>query len=612
MKHPSVAVYVPVSAVFDGVDADFPTFKRILKGLSLTDTLFLCARLNLVISKADDPGSKEPQQQAVQMVFSAKEIERLNTFTRDHGGIDHVRVFFRGQMLEMIRWACCLCKDLPDDGSTFDSPGIRREFAKAVLIASHLYGQRVSRDVFDEGVEVEERRRRALGPIRQIISESKQGIPPYMAAARGHLLFTKYFPSFYPNFAREFEQRIGLTVDEYYVCMCTMMSRYINTPVHKGIGGGEGTGIFALRQFEEAAPHMGEIFRKYLALESISAEGLRRAFWGVQPKEPDEYALPQKLKPFRQTPIFRAADGRSIVMDPVLYADKAAIGPLFHLLSENTPRKEANRLFDAFGDAVEAYVCDVLRNMYPDPGEELAKRLICDVHGKDEAGNDIQVADACLNDVIDLTVLEVKAVWVKDDKVLGDGPETYLNHLREKYGKGIRQLARTVTMLAQGRYVTDELDMPQVRRIIPVLIVYDDLVATPVSTHFFASEFRAALAPGQYEKGPVILEGRIRVDPIIVLALSDLEHLEYSLEHFSLAGLLKDYDSDRPDRIESLHNYMASNLDKYPCQRNERLRAHVAEMLRATGRRVFPDEWKKREEKEHEERDDVHGKGHTA
>ena len=43
------------------------------------------------------------------------------------------------------------------------------------------------------------------------------------------------------------------------------------------------------------------------------------------------------------------------------------------------------------------------------------------------------------------------------------------------------------------------------------------------------------------------------------MTLDDLEDLESSLENFSLCELLREFSNDCPDRIVSLHNYLATS-----------------------------------------------------
>ena len=57
---------------------------------------------------------------------TADEIERINVFAQDHGGSDRVRAFFRGQLLELMRWVSEHSAEHPGDGQTFNDPGVRR------------------------------------------------------------------------------------------------------------------------------------------------------------------------------------------------------------------------------------------------------------------------------------------------------------------------------------------------------------------------------------------------------------------------------------------------------------------------------------------------------
>jgi len=86
---------IPVSKVFSDTSSDFETFKSLLTKLSLTDTLIWCARLNLIVSNPLTE-YKAKQQYGLDIFFNAEEIQRINLFVREYGGIDRVAVFFRG------------------------------------------------------------------------------------------------------------------------------------------------------------------------------------------------------------------------------------------------------------------------------------------------------------------------------------------------------------------------------------------------------------------------------------------------------------------------------------------------------------------------------------
>jgi len=220
-----------------------------------------------------------------------------------------------------------------------------------------------------------------------------------------------------------------------------------------------------------------------------------------------------------------------------------------------------------------------------------------DVRGKTLKGEEIQLADACLNDVIDLTLLEMKAVWIRDTVILDDNHERYLDHLCERYGigaagdrpRGIGQLAKTISSLASKAWIPIDQDFGQVKMIYPVLLVYDVLIDTPVHTSFLASEFRNALEPDATLQDGTMRKGRFRIAPLTIMTIELLESLETSLKHFRLVGLLRDYTSSCPDRIVSLHNFIAASPQyRSKMYASKSVASTALETLTEAQQRLFP------------------------
>ncbi len=272
----------------------------------------------------------------------------------------------------------------------------------------------------------------------------------------------------------------------------------------------ENPSLFNVKTVCASASHVQPLIDTYLALESQVADELRDALWGLKHVTRWEDARHYNYKPLRRRPILRASDGRAIIMEPVFYGERASVGPLF-LLTEGVPRAKSDQIFSAFGHAFEEYAGSLLRRIYPMPGPGLVDRLCCDVRGRDRAGQSVQITDACLNDVTEAILFEMKAVWVRDDVVLDDDYERYLDHLRDKYGvrtgseggrsiKGVGQLARAITKVASGEWVPITEDFTRVKQLYPVLLVHDPLLDAPVHGKFLAAEFAAALAPEEVER----------------------------------------------------------------------------------------------------------------
>ena len=68
-----------------------------------------CARLNTVVSGSGIPDIKARQERAIGMICSGEDLRRINTFAQTRPPGDLPIVFFRGQLLELMRWAvrCC-------------------------------------------------------------------------------------------------------------------------------------------------------------------------------------------------------------------------------------------------------------------------------------------------------------------------------------------------------------------------------------------------------------------------------------------------------------------------------------------------------------------------
>jgi hypothetical protein len=129
---PRVGVFVPVSAIYPEVTSDFATFCSLVRSLSRTDTLFWCARLNLILSNPENRDRIGKQEYVIRRFLDDDQIEHLRRFAAEHGGADGVAVFLRAQLLELMRWTCLLAEDHPNDGETFEDPDVRRTFLRLV------------------------------------------------------------------------------------------------------------------------------------------------------------------------------------------------------------------------------------------------------------------------------------------------------------------------------------------------------------------------------------------------------------------------------------------------------------------------------------------------
>ena len=419
---------------------------------------------------------------------------------------------------------------------------------------------------------------------------------PLEALGRGKSIFMDHLPNFYPSFENEFQSKTSLSLEDYYLCLCAFMTNYLDRTPAKVAQDLGASGIFHVDQVCQPVPHMKPLFSQYLALESQTADELRRALWGNRQDATPDNAGPYDFKPLRQKPILCAADGRAIILDPVFYSERASAGPLF-LVSQGYSHEKANRLFGAFGDAFEMYARGILNRMYPDAGPLLVNRLTCNLRGTTQEGNEVQIADACLDYGEETVLCEMKAVWVREDIILQEDYERYLNHLRERYGtaiedgerpKGIAQLARAIQNIISGEWKVTGNQFQVTRLIFPILLVHDPTLGAPLHSAFLASEFREALSPDESPEGGNMRKGSFVIAPIIVMTVEDLENLETSVEGFSFLEMVKDYSRECTDRFVPLNNFLAtSTAYKDKLKHSRSIAAKSLEVLKNTMFKLF-------------------------
>jgi hypothetical protein len=532
-----VGLFVPEGEVFPGVMADESTLLSLLQGLSRDDTLFMAARLNTIISGPGDFDVQPRQQQALSTMCTTAQIDRVNAFARRHKNAGTPVVFFRGQLLELMRWTARHGCNLPNDGTTYEAPEFRERFVKAALIAGSLWGQRVYGTKLSAAAPVDETRLKALGALRKGVEEGNLAPHIGIAIGRGLKLFTEYLPHHFSGLGDQFRVMTGLSVDQYLSC-ATALCIYIQQHRKEGP-------LFVTHTVA-ATTAWKHIYPTFFALESQGPEQLSASFWDNFDKV--------GYKALRERPIMVTADGRAMILDPTFFIERISIGVLFHI-AKGKPRAESMRVFSAFGDAFEEYVADTLRRIYP-CSPVLVDPVVFNAVGQNAEGRQFEI-DAARLGASAAVVFETKAVFLREDAVMSAEPEDFLAALRAGYGasidkkerdKGVAQLARSIGAIIRGEWVGEHGEFAGLPVIYPVLVAHDTRLDAPALGHFLETEFRALLGA---------VPGGKRVAPLTVMTIQDLESLEKSIDNFSLLDLLEDYSSECPDRMRSLHNYIA-------------------------------------------------------
>lgn len=576
-----VSIYVPVSVIFPGVESTPVTLTSILRQLSRTDVLFWCARLNSVLTAQSDLSHEQKQAFGLRQFLPQEEIARLDQFcAAGRRPARSVTIFFRGQILELVRWAALCCDDQPGDGKTFEDPEVRRAFAQACLIASDLWSRRVYGDALSLSDGVDAARRRALGSFRKAAEGNLTSGHLSQDLGRGWRLFREHMPRVDAGFESLFQSATGMSTEDYFICWSALLTNYLKPNSE--------TTIFSE---STSAPRTNcpELFHRFLALESQTPDELRAALWsGIAREEVSLAAVqPYDYRPLRERPILKTPDGRMIILDPVFASEKCAIGPLFHAL----PLANPNRLFEQFGIAFERYVCDSLERVFPS-ASGLVTPLSRNVSGRGASGEQFEV-DACLNYVTDLLVIEIKAVWGRESALSPENSDALMTLLRKRFSvaggsvKGVGQLARLIAALRERRWLGPHDEFSAARRVFPVIIVHDRLSGSLGFGNFLVEEFRKILGCGVEAEPGVFDCGALRVFAPFVLTAEDLELLEVSLEHTGVRELLAEYNSRFPDRMSPFSAFLAEISATGRVFANRELAATSMHVLACAMRRLF-------------------------
>jgi len=501
-----------------------------MRALCRVETIRYCVHLNLFLFDFEKPRLELEQQQVLlRMFFDKIELDRLNMLGIgiSRSGLALPTFFHRAQLLELIRYATWYCSDSDCHRTPVANKKSKEKFTEAALLASEIAMNKLESSQDFEGENSEKKPEKLLRSLRLAGQFGWPMIEPERAFGRGKIIFSDYLPNEFPDFHKEFEAHTKLTLEEYFSCLFMMLPYYSGIPI---AAGSHNRHLIRPTLMYEEIPHMTNVLARYLELESQSIDELRNALW-----ENGENAGHYSLRSIRERPILRLKEDEAMIIDPILYIEKAMISPLF-MLSKNLAEKD---ILGHFGDAFEKYARDILGKICQQSSSDLRFGDELKIQGD-------QICDACIIEDNILCLFEMKAVWVRDDQIANPDHTKYLSALRNKYGKNANatfQLARAVNRLTSGDWSLKDHDIRSIKRIYPILVAYDPLLNLPGHFGFFASEFRTILEPDTMLKNSktIMTKSQWEIAPTAIITIDILEDLEASVKNFKLSDLLRDY-----------------------------------------------------------------------
>ncbi len=572
-----ISIIVPSDTIFAGIEKNVQSMQDALKGIGVKDGVLWCARILRIVTLPIYGDIKESQRECVRLIFDEEQLNHLQQFDKENKKY-FVTVFFRGQLLEVFRWVLVLCD--PDKPIVTDKKELsiaKANFLKAVLLGGDFWSERSLVGMNKDVADIEGTRRSSLIQFRRSREAGSSVTQVYQPIARAWAIFSSLFPKHHNGFDEEFFSITGLQYKTFFNCQLLLWAELINRS--NSIGSFSPTDL-------TNHPYSRSL-QLFFDIQSQTFTQLKSALWPFPATPSPDTAY--RYRPIRERPIAISDDRKiGVVIDPLIFAESIQAGPLFLLLRGNA---DSGFLFGSFGKAFEEYACGILRRMYPERGP--LRRLSTNINGHGSDGQEFEV-DACLNNVTEIVLFEIKASFLSEEKIICGDHEEFLEYLSTRYAaidpkrpKGVGQLARIAKYIAEKKWMGQNDELSEVKRIYPVIVVNDNYMDIGLFGNFLAKEFaRCAGVEYRADSDEFVIDGTF-VKHLILLTVDDLENLESSIEKFSLLDLLESYSVRNSERLMSLHNFIYYSEFSNKMRHNQKLLGIARDLMAEAKKQIF-------------------------
>ena len=300
------------------------------------------------------------------------------------------------------------------------------------------------------------------------------------------------------------------------------------------------------------SPELTPLYEKLLRHISISIDELKNKA-EKHPRFENEFLL------WREYPLLKISEDRTICVDVSFLLDKLQTGVFWTIRRCLKNKKKESRIFeDLWGGVFEEYVSSIIERGINAQNLSLQEKLIISPKYSQKQHAECSDVAICQDDT--LILMECKAtVLSAHAKFSGDFDTFYENIKPAK--KGIKQLWQAIQCLGNlcesKRRVVKEIDISKVKKIYPVLVLFDSAFSVSLMNWFLDSEFQSL-------KQNCLME-HIEVMPLTVMTIMDLESLEpYMIDKPFYAHLdewLGEFQDKNPKNFRSyLYSLMRNGL----------------------------------------------------
>lgn len=498
---------------------------QILRTFNYTDILVTLARINLLLQSREDFFRSERCLQEnfcspilLNTISVSRELSRNIIFNRE----STLRLFDKS-----VRISDPHSPRAPD--ATYDA---RHDLAKCYLIANGL----LEGEHPNFGIDLTDEERNALlaaliPGFEYRIDSSPGPHIKYSLVRSKKLLEGLEGTSSTFDVNATFCQATGLSLQDYQYLILSILSVSLSFSLADIL---EGSEIFVDVQ---PSPELAPLYDRLLQHTCIPIDELASEV-EVTPSLSNEFLL------LRKYPLIKIDENRIMCIDIGFLLEKLETGIFWiiraQLEAEGTGK--GKEILDLRGQVFEDYAASIIKRALSDTEACTERYIIRPMYSQREQAECTDIA-VCGDDTLILfeckaPLLSAKTKFSGDFCNLHDGIKPNAIKGVEQLWSAIQTLGHTDT--TQRRQVQG-IDISQVRKIYPVLVLSDRIFSFPFMNRFLDSEFKRFVAYNN-------LEEHLEIMPLTVLTIEDLENLEPYLSdtpfHAHLDQWITDFFSD--------------------------------------------------------------------
>ena len=492
---------------------------QILHTFNYTDMLIALARINLLLQSREDFFISE---RCLQKNFCSPILLNTISVSRE---LSRNIIFNRESTLRLFDKSVRISDPHPPRApdATYDA---RYDLAKCYLIANGLLeGEHPN---FGENLTEEERNAllAALIPSFEYRRDSSPGAHIKYSLVRSKELLEGLQRRTSSTFDMDaiFSQATGLSLQDYQYLVLSILSVSLSYSLKDVLDGSE------ISVDTQRFPDLIPLYDRLLQHTCIPIDELALAI-ETTPSIPNEFLL------LRKYPLMKIAENRIVCIDIGFLLEKLETG-IFWIIRDQLESEEAGKgkeIIALRGQVFEDYAASIIKRALSDTAACTERYIISPKYDHKEQAECTDIA--VLSDDT-LILLECKAPLLSaKTKFSGDFCNLY-DGIKCNAIKGVEQLWTAIQTLghtdATQRRRVEEIDIPQVRKIYPVLVLSDRMFSFPFMNRFLDSEFQRLVTYND-------LQEHLEIMPLTVLTIENLESLEPYLSDTPFHAHLDDW-----------------------------------------------------------------------